>query len=137
MGRVSCTLLTIGFVAVALVTERDNVARTMHTVELRAAAWKQDQPVALAVCGVLLVASWIVCLIPSTPIELMIGYLYGLGGGFALVYSGKVLGCLGSFLLGRTLLRSGCQRRLMKFDLLRAIDLAVHREPFRISFLTR
>jgi len=64
-------------------------------------------------------------------------FLFGLPRGFALVYTGKVLGCLGSFLLGRTLLFDCCQDAVMRHRLLRAINRAVEQRPMQICLLAR
>ena len=55
----------------------------------------------------------------------------------AQVYTGKVLGCLASFLLGRTVLQETCKRCLSSNELFRAFDLAVSREPYTVCFLAR
>jgi len=85
----------------------------------------------------LFLAVWIVCLVPSTVIELWLGYQFGLWHGFLLVYSGKVIGCLVSFGLGRTVLKRTCTRCLSSHELFRAFDLAVSREPYTVCFLAR
>ena len=46
-------------------------------------------PLQTAAAGVLFLAAWIVCLVPSTVIELWLGYQFGLWRGFLLVYAGK------------------------------------------------
>lgn len=98
-------------------------------------SWTADAPVTAACLGVVLVALWIVCLIPSTPIELIMAYSYGLWGGFCLIYVGKVTGCAASFALGRTL---GCGHGMLaRFELARALALAVALEPWKILFLVR
>ena len=87
---------------------------------------------------VFFIAIWIMCLIPSTPIELVIIIAYGLVGGFALVYTGKVLGCLASYALGRSLFgRRSLPLWLEQHQLLRAMRLTVTQAPWRICFLSR
>jgi uncharacterized membrane protein YdjX (TVP38/TMEM64 family) len=99
--------------------------------------WHAHEPVTVAVCGVLLVAAWIVVLLPSSALELALGYLFGVPVGFVLVYSGKVLGSFASFALGRTVIRGASRRWAERHRLLRALDTAVCREPYTICFLAR
>lgn len=95
------------------------------------------EPAAVAVGLVVCIALFITVLIPSTPIELVVAYIYGLGRGFALVYTGKVIGCLASYVLGRSGCRGLRARILKRHRLLRALALAVNREPWRICLLAR
>ncbi len=55
-----------------------------------ALSYYERSPALVALVGVVLIASWIVALIPSTPIEIVVAYVFGLGGGFALIYVAKV-----------------------------------------------
>ena len=107
------------------------------TLALHFASWSETAPFATA-CGlVALIAAWILVLIPSTPIELAVAYAYGLRSGFVIVYSGKVLGSLASFAVGRALSQSRRSQWLTRQRLLRACSLACEREPWRICFLAR
>ena len=123
--------------AVIAAAEPDLLSSTLHGMQARAQSWKQDAPLLVAVGGVLSVAVWIVCAVPSTPIELCLSYLYGFWVAFACVYTGKVLGCLCSYHLGRTRLRAHCWRRLTAYPLVQALELAVRREPWRLCLLAR
>jgi len=108
-----------------------------HALDL-AARRAAETPMTAAVALVFFIAIWIMCLIPSTPIELVIIIAYGLVGGFALVYTGKVLGCLASYALGRSLLgRRRLPLWLEQNQLLRAMRLTVTQAPWRICFLSR
>jgi uncharacterized membrane protein YdjX (TVP38/TMEM64 family) len=97
--------------------------------------WVDDAPRAAAAAGAALVAAWIVVLIPSTPIELVLAYHYGVAGGFALIYLGKVCGCAVSFGLGRQIQLG--RRLAAENKLMRALSLVVSVEPWRICFLVR
>ena len=99
--------------------------------------WREANPLRTAIAATLFLAVWIVCLVPSTVIELWLGFKFGLLVGFLLVYAGKVLGCLASFALGRTVLQNTCKRCLSSHELFRAFDLAVSREPYTVCVLAR
>lgn len=118
-------------------TTGDDTLDTLGSLMQHVRAWSEDRPVAAAAGGVLVIAFFIVVPVPTTPIELSLGYIYGLWLGFVLIYTGKVLGSLGAFTLGRTALRPCCLRRLTRDEMLRAIALAVQREPYRICLLVR
>merc|ERR1712087_451322 len=108
-------LLFVVFIAL-LVVARTQLAALLHGLSTGARQWEREAPLATAVGGVLLVCVWIILLIPSTPVELTLGYIYGVRVGMLLVYSGKVLGCLASFFLGRSLLRDICQQHLSRHN---------------------
>jgi len=112
-------------------------AEALVHFEEQAERWHTAAPLALAVCSSLVIALWIVCLLPSTPIELLTAYLFGPGAGFAINYVGKVLGCLASFAIGRSCTRNQCATRLKNFKLIVAMERAVAREPLRLCFLAR
>ena len=97
----------------------------------------ETKPLQTAVGGVLLLALSIVFLVPITIMELWFGYQFGVWLGFLLAHTGKILGCLASFALGRTVLQSTCTRCMGSNELLRALDIAVSREPYFICFLAR
>lgn len=130
-------VLLLSGLLIAVVATRDDLGAAFDGLRQQAIEWQAQSPAAVAVGGVVCVCVWIVVLIPSTPIELLLGYLFGLGGGFVLVYIGKVCGCLASFWLGRTVLFECTQRQLRRHRLLLAADVAVQKEPLRICLLAR
>ena len=138
---VSCRgLACVAFLAVAIFCLAfwwTDLVHAFSSFETHAETWRREQPAAVAIGGILSICVWIICLVPSTPIELTVAYLYGLGWGLAIVYTGKVLGCMCSFVLGRTLLHDCCRRQLERVKLLRAIDRAVNKQPLRISLMAR
>ena len=79
----------------------DALTTSFRALQTRAREWASRSPALVALCGVLLVSVWIVCCVPSSPIEMLLGYVYGLLPGFILVYLGKVLGCGASYYIGR------------------------------------
>merc|ERR1711920_848711 len=90
----------------------------------------------LATC-VIVVALWIISFVPLTPLELTLGYLFGVGPSYVVVYLGKVLGCSAAFVLGRTVCRDWAHTQLGRHELLQAIALAVSERPFRICVIVR
>ena len=133
-NRALAALLLVGLV---VAFARLDVRAILAAVDATVLTYQEAAPVLTAVGGVLLVAVWIVVLIPSTVLELTLGYVFGLRLGFACVYLGKVAGCLGSFLLGRTVLRARCQRWFERHELFLAIDSVVAAAPYRICVLLR
>jgi uncharacterized membrane protein YdjX (TVP38/TMEM64 family) len=106
-------------------------------LEERAMGWRAAAPLTLATCSSLMIAAWIVCMLPSTPIELMAAYIFGFGSAVAITYAGKVIGCLASFAIARSCGRRLCANKLSKVKLLRAMEGALSREPVRLCFLAR
>jgi len=96
-----------------------------------------DQPLTTALCSVALVVAWILSFMPLTPLEVSLGFLFGVRVGYVVVFAGKVLGCLASFALGRTVAHDWAQRQFGKHELLRAVDLAVARQPYKICVIVR
>ena len=133
-NRALAALLLVGLV---VAFARLDVRAILAAVDATVLTYQEAAPVLTAVGGVLLVAIWIMVLIPSTVLELTLGYVFGLRLGFACVYLGKVAGCLGSFLLGRTVLRARCQRWFERHELFLAIDSVVAAAPYRICVLLR
>ena len=133
-NRALAALLLVGLV---VAFARLDVRAILAAVDATVLTYQEAAPVLTAVGGVLLVAVWIMVLIPSTVLELTLGYVFGLRLGFACVYLGKVAGCLGSFLLGRTVLRARCQRWFERHELFLAIDSVVAAAPYRICVLLR
>ena len=134
-NRALAALLLVGLV---VAFARLDVRAILAAVDATVLTYQEAAPVLTAVGGVLLVANWwIMVLIPSTVLELTLGYVFGLRLGFACVYLGKVAGCLGSFLLGRTVLRARCQRWFERHELFLAIDSVVAAAPYRICVLLR
>ena len=99
--------------------------------------WSIQAPMATAASLIAFMAGLIVVLVPSTPIELAVAYVYGLQVGFVIVYAGKVIGCLCSYIVAR-LLWTRCRASLLaRYRVLRALELAVEQQPWRMSFLVR
>ncbi len=78
-------------------------------------------PIAPVVLFVLLVLQCVISPLPSEPLMMAAGYLYGPWGGFALTWLGVVTGATGCFLIARQLGRPVAERFASK-DKLAAFD---------------
>jgi len=133
MRCLACILAVLAAVALSRVEAK----RLLFDVITVAQQWKADQPLATAGGSVALVALWILSFMPLTPLEVSLGFLFGVRVGYVVVFIGKVLGCSASFALGRTVARDWAQRQFGKNELLRALDMAVARQPYKICFVVR
>lgn len=126
-------LFTVGLVVIA----HDAWSKAFTGLEDYAERWRDAAPLTLALATSLMIATWIVFLLPSTPVELLAAYVFGFGRAFIIVYTGKVLGSLASFFIGQRCGRQTCSRRLTNMKLLKAMERAVSRDPIRLCFLVR
>ena len=67
-----------------------------------AADYQEEHEVLLALLAVPVMALWVLAFVPSTPLELALGFIFGVRTGYLVVLCGKVLGCGISFVLART-----------------------------------
>lgn len=127
----------IALAIIAAVATRSTWMGAFTGLEERAMGWRVTAPLTLATCSSLMIAAWIVCMLPSTPIELVAAYVFDFGSAIAITYAGKVMGCLASFAIARSCGRRLCGNNLSKLKLLRAMECAISREPLRLCFLAR
>lgn len=76
-------------------------------------------------------------LLPATPFPLTAGFLWGPYIGFAVAWTGEVLGALLSFGLGRTLLADRAQRLASSYPLIGALDDAMEEGGLQLLLLVR
>lgn len=133
MRCLACVVAALAAVALSKVEAK----RLLFDIISVAQEWKADQPLATAACAIGVVALWILSFMPLTPLEVSLGFLFGVRVGYVVVFAGKVLGCTASFALGRTVAHDWAQRQFGKHELLRAVDLAVARQPYKICFIVR
>mmetsp|Transcript_24276 Transcript_24276/g.68905 ORF Transcript_24276/g.68905 Transcript_24276/m.68905 type:complete len:234 (+) Transcript_24276:54-755(+) len=134
--RTTILWLTVAF-ALGLGLKKLEAQKLLTDMLPIAQSWKEESPLAAAVAAMVLVVAWILSLLPLTPLEVTIGFVFGMRVGYVIVFVGKVIGCTAAFFLGRTLLHAWAQRQFGKNELLGAIDLAVRKEPYRICFVMR
>lgn len=133
--RRSLACLVAAFCAIAI--GKLDGKQLLYSIITAAQQWKIEQPLVTAFFSVLLIVAWILSFMPLTPLELSLGFLFGVRVGYVVVFLGKVVGCTASFTLGRTVARDWAQRQFGKHELLRAIDMAVARQPYRICVIVR
>lgn len=114
-----------------------DVPQLLNSFSEAALMYKQASPLLTLATCVIVVALWIISFVPLTPLELTLGYLFGVGPSYVVVYLGKVLGCSAAFVLGRTVCRDWAHTQLGRHELLQAIALAVSERPFRICVIVR
>lgn len=86
----------------------------------------------------LFMIGWIVLCLPSTPIELVCGFLFGIYRSFILSITAKTLGSFFSFLIGKYLLHKFINKKISNSNkLLYVVSVALQESPFRILLLVR
>ncbi len=78
-----------------------------------------------------------VALVPGSLLTLAGGAIFGIWKGTLLVFIGASLGAIGAFLVSRYVARGAVERRIAGERRFAAIDRAVRREGFKITFLLR
>ena len=99
-----------------------------------------DRPLQVSAITVLLYAASIIALMPTTLVELMLGFVFGLRMGYLLDLAGKVLGCSLCYLLGLTVLKQCIRKLLWQGDvkeLFLAFEEEVQLRPWRTAALLR
>lgn len=131
--------LLLGLTALVLVASLASIDAKALTTSLVSAAkeYQQEHQTLLALLAVPTMALWVVAFVPSTPLELALGFIFGVNTGYMVVLSGKVLGCGVSFVLARTVAFDWAQRTFGQHRFLHAIDEAVRRAPWRTCLALR
>lgn len=99
--------------------------------------WMSQRPLLGPVCFVVLYVFSVPLLIPSMPLMLAAGMLFGFGPGVALAFIGNTVGGLTAFLLARSNLRAFVKRRIRDNDTFVAFDEAIRDDGFRTALLLR
>ena len=73
-------------------------------------------------------------LLPASPMELSISYIFGFWRGFTIVYFGKLCTCLLAYILSRSCLRSWAHEAFSKHEVLRAFEGECVSRPWRVAF---
>mmetsp|Transcript_119724 Transcript_119724/g.298622 ORF Transcript_119724/g.298622 Transcript_119724/m.298622 type:complete len:254 (-) Transcript_119724:78-839(-) len=131
------SIFLIVVIAIAIGSRKVDVRQLLSDAVPVAQTWKSEWPLTTSALAIVLVIAWILSFMPLTPLEVSLGFVFGMQVGYLVVFTGKVLGCSAAFMLGRTLAHSWAQRQFGKHELLRAINLAVAREPYKICFIVR
>jgi len=80
---------------------------------------------------------WILAGIPCVPVELLIGYVFGVGAGIPVCLAGKLLGCVAAFQLGRTLCRTHVQLYAERNELVSQLNELVLAKPLKTCLLVQ
>lgn len=131
---IGAALILAAVICVTLLgSDLPEAVQSLATAAQRA---KDEQPVAVGAGAVLVFILW-TQLLPATPLELSIGFLFGLGPGYAIVYVGKMCSAALAYALARSLLRGWVQRTFSRHEALLAIEDECTRNPWRCAFLLR
>ncbi len=101
--------------------------------------WREDYPMTVMLSTIGFVTVWSLVL-PTTPCELVMGYLFGVAEGWAINYFVKFLSSSISYVLGRTVLRNWLHSLWLssgKHELLSAFEDEVAERPYATAFLMR
>ncbi len=130
----ACLVVALAIAALLVLLARSRAAERLADAASDA---RHAAPVAAAAAAATLIATWIALLVPSTPVELFVAYSYEPPVAFAIVYAGKVAGCLASFYLGRTCCGRSAAAVVRRHSILRAMSRAARRQPLRLALLAR
>jgi len=111
--------------------------RTVIASQKASLRYSKEHPVSFAVASGTAICVWVILSIPSTPIELLLAFAYGLGPGFLIVYIGKLVGCIGSFAFGRSACTGYVAKLLQEHEILRAVAKAITTQPWKTCILAR
>ena len=131
-----CGLLALLTIVTLFFANYGFLLETFQQTQTHAAKLAREAPKTAALLAVIVIATWILTLLPSTPIELTVAFMYHPTQAFPIVYAGKVTGCLASFLGGRACYNQ-CETQLGRYSLLSSLRRVIHKEPYRFAFLMR
>ena len=101
-------------------------------------AWIRSQQLVGSILFIIIQAVCIWCISPVSIFIIAAGFMYGLWFGSLIAYIGYVLGMVGSFFFGKTLLRQSIQAWLYeKYPSYESIDRAIGEQGFKILLLFR
>ena len=102
-----------------------------------ALAWAETHTAAAALCFALGSVTAVLLALPSTPVMMIAGYLFGVPAGIVLSMSAYLAGAALAFVLARGLLHDRVQRYFSGSERFPALDQAVSRNGFLAVLLTR
>jgi uncharacterized membrane protein YdjX (TVP38/TMEM64 family) len=138
MSRRLIVSLSVLAVAIAAAMTAWHVVDIPATVAA-AQRWKAESPFEVAICAVSLFSLW-ACALPTTVLELTIGYIFGLWEGWAIDFAAKLISSIISYWLGRIVLRTwlhGLWLSSGKQQVLLAFECEVAERPYWTAFLVR
>ena len=90
---------------------------------------------AVAMCGAFLL--WVLCMLPTTGFELMLGFTYGVGWGFAVSLIAKSTGSIIMFLVARRFLKERATNMVAKHRVLNRLHAAAGANGFKVALMVR
>lgn len=99
--------------------------------------WIQEQGVWGIFYCFLVLLIWIIACLPSTVVELAIGFSLGFATSFAVSITAKTLGSLIAFLIGKCLGKCFRKESHSKSELMQILEVATEASPFRVILLVR
>ena len=107
-----------------------------HHLAHAAQQLRETHPLTAGVAAMLVFTAWSM-LLPASPMELSISYIFGFWRGFTIVYFGKLCTCLLAYILSRSCLRSWAHEAFSRHEVLRAFESECVSRPWRVAFLLR
>lgn len=109
----------------------------LEQILLRIQEWAGTNPKSAAyVVGAFTVLG-VVLLLPSSPLMMLAGFLFGLVKGFFVFWLAGIIASALAFWIGRTVARPWVERKLHNNGTFVAIDRAIERKGFLVVLLTR
>jgi uncharacterized membrane protein YdjX (TVP38/TMEM64 family) len=100
--------------------------------------WIHSQGFLGIIYFILLMTVWIVCCMPTTPVELASGFLFGFWRSLIISLIGKTMGSLFAFLFGRFVFHKLVHENIMrKYKIMKAFKLALDQRPYSTLLLIR
>ncbi|MBT8446944.1 MAG: VTT domain-containing protein, partial [Gammaproteobacteria bacterium] len=125
-------LAFLAIVAAAIVLSPD--ARTLPGTAL---AWAEAHTAAAALCFAVASLAAVLLALPSTPVMIIAGYLFGIPAGLVLSVICYVTGAAFAFVLARGLMHERVQHAFSGRERFRAFDRAVARNGFMAVLISR
>ena len=113
-----------------------DISAIVHHLAHAAQQLRETHPLTAGVAAMLVFTAWSM-LLPASPMELSISYIFGFWRGFTIVYFGKLCTCLLAYILSRSCLRSWAHEAFSRHEVLRAFESECVSRPWRVAFLLR
>jgi len=124
-----CACITVVFMV--------DIPASLNHAATTAEDWEESYPVTTASIALAAYVAWILAFLPTTLPELALGFVFGAREGYLIDYTGKLIGSLCCYFLGRTVMRAWLHEQFSRKPTLRAVEAAVASRPYRTAFLLR
>ncbi len=109
----------------------------LEQILLRVQEWADTNPKSAAYAVGAVTVLGIVLLLPSSPLMMLAGFLFGLVKGFFVFWIAGIFASALAFWIGRTVARPWVERKLKNNGTFIAMDRAIERKGFLVVLLTR